>query len=143
MLIRTAVYFLAAFLLLPDEGQWLPTQVREMDWDALQKRGMQLTRDEFWHPERGGILSATVQISGCTGSFVSAEGLMMTNHHCGFGAISGLSTVQQNHLENGFAAATRADELPAKGMEVQVRSEERRVGKECLRQCRSRWSPYH
>ena len=120
MLIRTAVYFLAAFLLLPDEGQWLPTQVREMDWDALQKRGMQLTRDEFWHPERGGILSATVQISGCTGSFVSAEGLMMTNHHCGFGAISGLSTVQQNHLENGFAAATRADELPAKGMEVQV-----------------------
>lgn len=120
MLIRTAAYFLAAFLLLPDEGQWLPTQVREMDWDALQKRGMKLTRDEFWHPERGGILSATVQISGCTASFVSADGLMMTNHHCGFGAVSALSTVQQNHLENGYAAATRADELPAKGMEVQV-----------------------
>jgi len=120
MLIRTAAFFLAALLLLPDEGQWLPTQVREMDWAALEKRGMKLTRDEFWHPERGGVLSATVQISGCTASFVSGEGLMMTNHHCGFGAVSALSTVEQNHLENGFAAASRTDELPAKGMEVQV-----------------------
>ena len=66
MILRPLVLFLASVCLLPDEGQWLPTQVREMDWDALKKRGMQMTKDEFWHPEKGGVLSATVQINGCS-----------------------------------------------------------------------------
>ena len=120
MLLRPLVAFLAVFPLLPDEGQWLPTQVREMDWDALKKRGMQLTRDEFWHPETGGVLSATVQINGCTAAFVSADGLMITNHHCGFGAISELSTPQDNLLQNGFAAADRGAERTAPDMVASV-----------------------
>lgn len=120
MLLRPFVAFLAAIILLPDEGQWLPTQVREMDWAALQRRGMQLTKDEFWHPERGGVLSATVQINGCTASFVSADGLLVTNHHCGFGAITALSTPQENLLRDGFAAADRAAERPAPGMVASV-----------------------
>jgi len=120
MLMRPFVAFLAAVTCLPDEGQWLPTQVRDMDWAALQKRGMQLTKDEFWHPENGGVLSATVQINGCTASFVSADGLLVTNHHCGFGAISELSTPQDNLLQNGFAAADRAAERPAPGMVASV-----------------------
>lgn len=106
--------------LRPDEGQWLPTQVREMDWDALQKRGMVMTKDEFWHPEKGGVLSATVQINGCTASFVSADGLLVTNHHCGFGAVTELSSAEHNYLENGFAAASRDKELPAPGMVASV-----------------------
>jgi len=104
----------------PDEGQWLPTQVREMDWDALHKRGMVMTKDEFWHPEKGGVLSATVQINGCTASFVSADGLLVTNHHCGFGAVTELSSAEHNYLENGFAAASRDKELPAPGMVASV-----------------------
>jgi hypothetical protein len=104
----------------PDEGQWLPTQIREMDWQALEKRGMKLTRDEFWHPEKGGVLSATVQINGCTASFVSKDGLLVTNHHCGFGAVSELSTPEANYLRDGFAAASRAAELPAPGMVASV-----------------------
>lgn len=113
----------AAILLLatpPDEGQWLPTQIREMDWEALEKRGMKLTRDEFWHPENGGVLSAAVHINGCTASFVSSEGLTVTNHHCGFGAVAALSSVDANFLEEGFVAATRAEELPAPGVVVKV-----------------------
>jgi hypothetical protein len=120
MLPRPFLAFLAVLTLLPDEGQWLPTQVRDMDWDALKKRGMQLTRDEFWHPENGGVLSATVQINGCTAAFVSADGLMITNHHCGFGAVSELSTPQDNLLENGFAAADRAAERVAPDMVASV-----------------------
>lgn len=119
-MILRPLLLLAAVCLLPDEGQWLPTQVREMDWAALEKRGMKMTRDEFWHPEKGGVLSATVQINGCTASFVSADGLLVTNHHCGFGAVSELSTPEHNYLRDGFAAATRQGELPAPGMVASV-----------------------
>ncbi|MCC6782336.1 MAG: S46 family peptidase [Planctomycetes bacterium] len=91
-----------------------------MNWAALEARGMQLTRDEFWHPERGGVLSAAVQIGGCSASFCSPEGLVVTNHHCGFGAVNALSTPQRNLLRDGFVARTRAEELPAPGMVVFV-----------------------
>jgi hypothetical protein len=110
----------AALTLCTDEGEWLPTQVRELDWEALRRRGMQMTRDEFWHPDKGGVLSATVQINGCTASFVSADGLLVTNHHCGFDAVSQLSSVEHNWLRDGFVAASRADELPAPGMQALV-----------------------
>lgn len=116
MLLRSLAVLLVTVSLLPDEGQWLPTQVREMDWDALKKRGMVLSKDEFWHPEKGGVLSATVQINGCTASFCSADGLLVTNHHCGFSAVTELSTPEKNFLRDGFAAADRAAELPAPGM---------------------------
>lgn len=120
MLARSILAAVAALFLLPDEGQWLPTQVRDFDWDALQKRGMKLTKDEFWHPEKGGVLSATVQINGCTASFVSAEGLLITNHHCGFEAISELSSPEHNWLRDGFVAADRSAELPAPGVVASV-----------------------
>lgn len=119
-MIRPLLALCAAVCLLPDEGQWLPTQVREMDWDALKARGMVLTKDEFWHPERGGVLSATVQINGCTASFCSPNGLLVTNHHCGFGAVADLSTPEHNHLRDGFAAQERQAELPAPGMVASV-----------------------
>ncbi|MFN3240582.1 MAG: S46 family peptidase [Planctomycetota bacterium] len=119
-MLRPFLAVLAAVLFLPDEGQWLPTQIREMDWDALKQRGMELTKDEFWHPTKGGVLSATVQINGCTASFVSKDGLLVTNHHCGFGAVSALSTPEANHLRDGFTAATREQELPAPNMVATV-----------------------
>ncbi|MBK8099406.1 MAG: S46 family peptidase [Planctomycetes bacterium] len=117
---KLLLLFLSAVVFLPDEGQWLPTQIRDWDWDALKKRGMAMTRDEFWHPERGGVLSATVQINGCTASFVSADGLLVTNHHCGFGAVSELSTPEHNWLRDGFAAKDKKGELPAPGMTAAV-----------------------
>jgi hypothetical protein len=112
-----------AILLLgnrPDEGQWLPRQLREMDWNKLRERGMQLSRDEFWHPEKGGVLSAAVQIGGCSATFVSENGLLVTNHHCGFGAIQQLSSTQVNYLRDGFSANAPGDELRAPGMYVLV-----------------------
>ncbi len=114
-------YFLplCAVLLLasvPDEGQWLPQQIRQMDWAKLRDRGMVLSKDEFWHPEKGGVLTAAVQINGCTASFVTDKGLMITNHHCGFGAVSALSSVEHNYLRDGYTAKTRKEEMPAPGV---------------------------
>jgi hypothetical protein len=91
-----------------------------MDWAKLKKRGMQLTKDQFWHPEKGGVLTASVQLRGCSASFVSADGLLVTNHHCAFGAINALSTPQQNYLRDGFVARDRAAELRARGVIVQI-----------------------
>lgn len=110
---------LVAVLLLatrPDEGQWLPTQLRAMDWNKLQARGMQLTPDDLWHPERGGLLNAAVQIGdgdrgGCSASFVSQRGLVITNHHCGIGAVAKLSTLKHNYLKEGFVAHSPVREL--------------------------------
>ena len=104
----------------PDEGQWLPQQLRDMDWKKLKARGLQLEADQLWHPERGGLLSAAVQLANCTASFVSRDGLFVTNHHCGFGALQQLSTTRRNYLQDGFVADKRTDELPASGMFVAV-----------------------
>ena len=117
---RFLLPILAVLAFRPDEGQWLPQQILAMDWQQLQARGLQLTKDQFWHPTAGGVLSAAVQISGCSAAFVSADGLVATNHHCGFGAIQQHSTVAKNYLRDGFVAHERSQELPAKGMTVAV-----------------------
>ncbi|MEY2742522.1 MAG: hypothetical protein RIS21_890, partial [Planctomycetota bacterium] len=114
---------LSTFVSLPgpvDEGQWLPSQVRSMDWDKLAARGMTVSKDDFWHPERGGVLTAAVQLSGCSASFVSADGLVVTNHHCAFDAVQKVSTVEKNFVRDGFVAADRGEELPAPGVEVNI-----------------------
>jgi hypothetical protein len=120
MLLRSIIAATVALCLFPDEGQWLPTQVRDFDWPTLQKRGMALTKDEFFHPTKGGVLSATVQINGCTASFVSSDGLLITNHHCGFDAISQLSSPEHNWLRDGFVANERTTEMPAAGVVASV-----------------------
>ncbi len=120
-MLKTCTLLALSILVLgarPDEGQWLPQQVRAMDWSALEARGMQLSKDEFWHPTKGGVLSAAVQIGGCTASFCSPKGLVITNHHCGFGAINQLSSPENNFLRDGFVAKSLEDELPAPGMVV-------------------------
>jgi len=105
----------------PDEGQWLPGQVRDMDWEALRARGLQLDRDTLWHPERGGVLSAAIRFGGgCSASFVSAAGLIATNHHCGFAAVNALSSPEHNRLRDGYVAAALADELPCPGLSVSI-----------------------
>ncbi len=121
---------LAAVLLLPallgggaflsaDEGQWLPEQIRDFDWTDLRKRGLKLKADQIWDGEEG-LLSAAVNLNGCSASFVSADGLIVTNHHCGYGAINAHSTTERNLLADGFAAAEFGEELPAEGMKVSI-----------------------
>lgn len=113
--------FVLALPTVPDEGQWLPGQVREMDWKALTARGLELSKDQLWHPEKGGVLSAAIRFAGgCSASFVSATGLIATNHHCGFDAVNKLSTPEQNRLRDGYVANTLADELPCPGVTISI-----------------------
>ncbi len=115
---------LALVALLPgvaraDEGQWMPSQIAELDRARLQEMGLELTPEQVWSQD-GGLLRAVVNLGGCTASFISADGLIATNHHCAYSAIQGNSSVEHDYLRDGFVARTRAEELPAKDATVRV-----------------------
>jgi hypothetical protein len=103
-----------------DEGMWLPSQLPELQ-PTLAAMGLQLTAKEIWDPATNtGLASATPWLGGCSSSFVSPEGLIVTNHHCAFGAIQMNSTPEHDYITNGFLAANRADELPYRAGRVNV-----------------------
>jgi hypothetical protein len=99
------------------EGQWLPEQIASLDFELLEAQGLELSPDDIWNGEEG-LLSAAVHINGCSASFVSDQGLIVTNHHCGFAAINAASTIEMNYLEDGFVAGSLGDEIPAPGYKV-------------------------
>lgn len=114
---------LLALLVLPspsrgDEGQWPPEALAtlgEARWKELAGRGLERTAQELWDGQGGGLLTAVIDVGGCTGAFVSAEGLLVTNHHCAFPAIQLASTPEKNYLRDGFVARSRAEEVEARG----------------------------
>ncbi|HEY1099849.1 MAG TPA: S46 family peptidase [Myxococcota bacterium] len=103
------------------EGKWLPEQVPQLDQAMLRKLGLELPADTLWNPKTGtGLLSAAVDINGCSAAFISDSGLIITNHHCAFGLIAEHASPTNNILEDGFVAKTRADELPGTTTRVLV-----------------------
>jgi hypothetical protein len=103
--------------LAADEGEWLPEQLHKLDFAALEARGLELSATDIWNGEEG-LLSSAVQINGCSSSFVSDTGLIVTNHHCGFAAINAASTVENNILRDGFVSANNGEEISAPGYRV-------------------------
>ncbi len=102
-----------------DEGMWLLDSIDKLPIDSLKARGLKLSPVEIYNPEGGGISDAVVQI-GATSSFVSPEGLIITNHHVAFGAIQRQSTPEHNYVRDGFYAKTREEEIPAIGTNVYI-----------------------
>jgi hypothetical protein len=101
-----------------DEGMWLPYLISQ-NIDAMQKLGCKLNAGDLYDINKGSMKDAIVHFGGfCTGEIISKQGLILTNHHCGYDAIAGLSTVEKNYLRNGFAANTRDAELPCPGLFV-------------------------
>jgi len=98
----------------------------------LNEKGLKINVDEVYNPNGVSLIDALVKIGGCTGSFVSNEGLIITNHHCVFGIVSNASTVENNYLENGFLAETREREMPAKGLSCRITDSYEDVSKEVL-----------
>ena len=94
-----------------DEGMWKPSQMPQLA-DQLKARGLQLDPAALSNLA-GKPLDAVISLGGCTASFVSPQGLVVTNHHCGYGAIQYNSTPERDLLANGFVAASLAEELPA------------------------------
>jgi hypothetical protein len=119
------IVFLAAFIILlvgmrpgiPEEGMYPLSEIHKID---LVKAGLKIDPLEVYNPNGISLIDALVKVGGCTGSFVSNEGLILTNHHCAFGAISRASTPEKNYLENGFLAETKLNEIPAKGTTVRI-----------------------
>ena len=102
-----------------DEGMWLLTMIKRLNGVDMKKEGLKLTPEEIYSVNNSSLKDAIVQFGGgCTAEIVSKEGLLFTNHHCGYGSIAALSTPEKDHLTNGFWAMKKSEELPAKGLSV-------------------------
>ena len=102
-----------------DEGMWLMTMIKRLNGVDLKKQGLKLTPEEIYSVNNSSLKDAIVQFGGgCTAEMVSKEGLLFTNHHCGYGNIAALSTPEKDHLTNGFWAMKKSEELPSKGLSV-------------------------
>ena len=112
--------FMMSFVQLrADEGMWLMTMIKRLNGVDLKKQGLKLTPEEIYSVNNSSLKDAIVQFGGgCTAEMVSKEGLLFTNHHCGYGNIAALSTPEKDHLTNGFWAMKKSEELPAKGLSV-------------------------
>ena len=106
---------------LAGEGKWTPQQVLAQGPGWVTAQGFGLPLERLWDEKAGGgLLANAVQLPGCSGSFVSAEGLLITNHHCVVGILQEHSTPQANLSQDGYLARTRADEKKASAYRVQV-----------------------
>lgn len=101
-----------------DEGMWLPSLISERIGD-MQSKGFRLSAEDIYSVNQASLKDAVVLFGrGCTGEVVSAEGLLLTNHHCGYSQIQKHSSVEHDYLRDGFWALTRKEELPNKGLTV-------------------------
>jgi hypothetical protein len=91
-----------------EEGMYPLAQLGSLD---LQKVGLEMPQSDIYQPGKIGLSNALVRLGGCTGSFISDKGLIITNHHCVFGAVASASTPEKNYLENGFYAKTGDEEI--------------------------------
>ncbi|HKP70044.1 MAG TPA: S46 family peptidase [Pyrinomonadaceae bacterium] len=102
-----------------DEGMYTPDRIGSLT--TLKKRGLKISPSEIYNPTGGGLTDAVIRLSiGCTAEFVSPEGLILTNHHCGFDALVSASTPDRDLVETGFKADNKSGEIPAKGYSIFV-----------------------
>ena len=116
---KTFLLFAAALGMLSaraDEGMWIPMLIGK-NYDEMQRLGLKLTKEDLYSINHSSMKDAILQFGGgCTAEMISADGLLLTNHHCGYDAIAALSTVERNLLDNGFWAHSRSEEMPAAGV---------------------------
>lgn len=124
---RVFTSLLAGFLALmsvaspTDEGMWLPILLKDYNYAEMQRLGLKLTPEQIYSVNQSSLKDAVIWFNGgCTGEIISEKGLVLTNHHCGYGSIASLSTEQDNILDNGFFAKSYAEERPARGVWVAV-----------------------
>lgn len=99
-----------------DEGMWPVSEIPKLD---LRAKGLEMAPEDIFSPDRASLIFGIVSL-GATGSFVSPEGLMITNHHVAFGAAQAASTPERNYVRDGFLARTRTEEVEAKGMTARI-----------------------
>ncbi|NOQ28343.1 MAG: serine protease [Bacteroidales bacterium] len=109
-----------SFQAIADEGMWLLSLLNEINYTKIQDKGIELSLDELYSLDELSLKDAIVAIDGgsCTGSIVSPDGLMITNHHCGYSNIQDHSSLENDYLKNGFWAGSLSEELPNRGKSV-------------------------
>ena len=116
-------WLLLTILLTPalkaDEGMWIPLLIEKYNIKLMQEKGFKLSADDIYSVNKACMKDAIVQFGGgCTGEVISADGLLITNHHCGYGQIQKHSTLDHDYLTNGFWAMSKEEELPNPGLMV-------------------------
>ena len=118
------IFLLFTFLLgfaqmRADEGMWLLMLIKRLNGVDMQKEGLRLTPEEIYSVNNSSLKDAIVSFGGfCTGEIVSDQGLIFTNHHCGYGAVAAASTPEKDYLKNGFWAMKQKDEFNSKDLYV-------------------------
>lgn len=119
ILCAAAALLIAAGSAWADEGMWLLPLLKQMNAKALEEAGCRLTPDQIYSINHSSLKDAIVQFGGgCTGEVVSDNGLLLTNHHCGYASIQKLSSVEHDYLANGYWAMKMSEELPVEGLSV-------------------------
>ena len=100
------------FKSMADEGMWLPLLLGQQVYNDMLKRGLKLTKEQLYSINKASIKDAVIIFGGgCTGEIVSSEGLIFTNHHCGYEAVANASSVEHNYLHDGFYAKSKQEEI--------------------------------
>ena len=114
---KVLLFVVSAIMLIPasvkaDEGMWFLMFIERLNHRDMQKMGLQLTAEEIYSINNHSLKDAIVQFNGgCTAEMISKDGLVLTNHHCGYDAIAELSSAEKNYLKDGYWAANRKEEL--------------------------------
>lgn len=124
-------YSLTAFMILlsglsaiADEGMWPVNMMRDSIIKIMKERGLMLNYDDIYNLQGPSLKDAVVIFGGgCTGEIISNEGLVLTNHHCGYGAIQSVSTITNDYITNGFWAADYKDEIPVQNLQIRILTE--------------------
>ncbi len=117
-------FILSSFIIKPvakaDEGMWLPMLLGEQVYADMVKKGLKVSKEQLYSMNQACIKDAIIIFGGgCTGEIVSKEGLIFTNHHCGYDAIAKASSVEHNYLKDGFWAKAKTEEIYAPGVHAQ------------------------
>ena len=115
-----ALLLATTFNAVADKGMWLPSLISSRISD-MKSKGFKLSAEDIYSINKASMKDAVVLFDGgCTGEIISEEGLILTNHHCGYDAIQALSSVEHDYLTDGFWAMNHAEELPCPGLKVHI-----------------------
>lgn len=118
-LFLSAILLFTTFMASADEGMWLLPYIQKNNLKDMKAKGFKLTAEDIFSINKSSIKDAIVRFGrGCTGEIISSQGLVLTNHHCGYGAIQQHSTPTNDYLKYGFWAMTREEEIPTPGLSV-------------------------
>ena len=126
---RFILFLLLSSLALADEGMYPISEIHKLN---LKKLGFLISQKDLYNPNGVSLLDAIVNVGGCSGSFISNDGLVITNHHCTFGAVQAISTMEKDYITNGLLAESREKEIPARGLVIRITESYKDVSQEVL-----------